>query len=481
MWGTPGCIQAVLGGLLLVFIGLAGGVLMGLLAFSSSSVTESGLLRKASTAAVIDPNELAGASSTLAKERRQQQQQQQHHQDLPHAPASQIVNKVDFLQHEMVVGTSGAFPYYPDDGMVPTDYDFSSFQAEGGSRYEEYKHGDSPYSYSPNESDGLARSRRFHVKKAMQHAWSGYTEYAWGCDELKPQSMRCDNGWGGIGIQLVDALDTLWLMNMTDEFYKARDWCRDQLDHNIQKPVSVFETTIRSLGGLLAAYDWSGDEVFLNQAKDLGSRLFKAFKTPTGIPTGQVNLATGQSRNIGWTGNSAITAEFATLQIEFRTLARLTGIVDYKEKSERVFQMLKDMNPKHGLYPYFIRNQGDKPEFGNDKITFGAMSDSFYEYMLKIWLQGGRTEPMYREMYDNAIQGMHDELLTLSSPSGLVFIADKNNGRIDTKMDHLVCFMGGLLALGAYTDPQGLLSERAQRDLKTAKVRCNLTRALFPT
>jgi mannosyl-oligosaccharide alpha-1,2-mannosidase len=175
----------------------------------------------------------------------------------------------------------------------------------------------------------------------------------------------------------------------------------------------------------------------------------------------------------------SITAEFATLQIEFRMLARLTGIVDFKEKSEKIYKTLNDMNPKHGLYPYFIHNTGPKPEFANDKITFGAMSDSFYEYMLKIWIQGGRKEPLYRDMYDKAIQGMHDELLTLSSPSGLVFIADKNNGNMDTKMDHLVCFMGGLLALGAYTDPQGLLSERAQRDLKTAKVRKIKTTAIY--
>ena len=473
---TPGCIQAVLGGLLLIFIGLAGGVLMGLLAFSSSSSAEGGggSLRKAASTttskAAVDPNQIVNNGGST----QQKQKQHQLRDNIPHAPASTLTNKAEFLKHEMIVGTAGSFPYYPVEIVVDPNHDFTSYEAEGGSRYEEYKHGDSPYSYSPNESDALARSRRHHIRRAMQHAWQGYTEYAYGCDELKPQSQRCDNGWGGIGIQLVDALDTLWIMNMTDEFYKARDWCRDSLDHNIQKSVSVFETTIRSLGGLLSAYDWSGDDVFLDQAKDLGSRLFKAFGTPTGIPTGQVNLATGQSRNIGWTGNSAITAEFATLQIEFRTLARLTGIPDYKEKSEAVYQTLKDMNPKHGLYPYFIRNMGEKLEFANDKITFGAMSDSFYEYMLKIWLQGGRTEPMYREMYDTAIQGMHDELLTLSSPSGLVFIADKNNGRIDTKMDHLVCFMGGLLALGAYTDPEGLLSERAQRDLKTAKVCCCL-------
>ena len=191
------------------------------------------------------------------------------------------------------------------------------------------------------------------------------------------------------------------------------------------------------------AYDWSGDEVFLEKAHDLGSRLFKAVDSnPLGIPYGQVNLATGAVHNIPWTGESSITAEFGTIQIEFRMLARLTGNKEFKEKTENIFRIMKDMNPPHGLYPYFVRNSGSHPEFTNDKLTFGAMGDSFYEYMLKVWLQGGRTEPMYREMYDHSIQGMHDELLQVSSPSGLVFIADKNSGRLDTKMDHLVCFMG---------------------------------------
>ncbi|KAL3917157.1 MAG: hypothetical protein SGILL_004847 [Bacillariaceae sp.] len=457
----PGCFQAALGALLLIAIGVAGGIVMGLLAFSDTKLEPS--LRKPP----VEPNAIggagaaAGADNVAAGPPAVKQKQA--------VSGGPIINKDDFLRHEPDLGNKGAFPHYPPSGMVDEHHDFSSFVAPGGSRFEEYKHGDSPYSCSSGESDALARSRRYHVKKAMQHAWKGYETYAFGSDELKPRSMKGENGWGGSGITLVDSLDTLWLMDMKDEFYRARDWCRDHLDHNINKAVSVFETTIRSLGGLLAAYDWSGDEAFLTQAKDLGARLFKSFNTKSGIPTGQVNLATGVNKNIPWTANSAITAEFATLQLEFRLLARLSGIEDYKDKSERVYTMLKEMNPKHGLYPYFIRNTGAKPEFANDKLTFGAMSDSFYEYMLKIWIQGGRTESMYREMYDTSMQGMYDELLQVSSPSGLVYIADKNNGQMDTKMDHLVCFMGGLLALGAYTDPLGLHSERAQRDLKTAK------------
>ena len=377
----------------------------------------------------------------------------------------------------MKVGGSGSFPYYPNnDRMSLVDPHYTctkqTFHNLGGHRYVEYKHGDSPYDYQPGESDALARSRRHHIQRAMKHVWDAYVQYAFGMDELLPISKRGTNGWGGIAITLVDSLDTLWLMNMTEEFQQARDWVAHHLRHDQPVKVSVFETTIRSLGGLLAAYDWSHDDIFLQQAKDLGQRLFKSFSNPLGIPYGQVDLATGMTNNIPWLGDHAIVAEFGTLQLEFRLLTKLTGIADFKVGSERIYDILYDMANPDGLYPTYMKNTKTSTlKFGNEKYTFGAMGDSLYEYMLKLWIQGGKTEPRYREMYDKAIQGMHDELLQLSTPSGLVFLADRNNGVLDTKMDHLVCFMGGLLALGAYTDPLGLTSERAQRDLKTGKVR----------
>lgn len=387
-------------------------------------------------------------------------------------PATPCKTKQEFLNHKAKIGTSGAFPHYPANPLVSKTHDFKSFRAPGGSRFTEYKDGDSLYTYSPHESDELARSRRYHVKKAMEHAWSGYEKYAFGYDELHPVSKKPSNGWGGIGITLVDSLDTLWLMGMKDEFNRAKDWCQKKLTHDRNQLVSTFETTIRSLGGLLAAYDWSRDLVFLDQAKDLGARLFKSFgeQSTKVLPSAQVNLSTGQASQPNWMSSSSfILSEFTTLQVEFRHLARLTGVEKYKTKTEEIFKLLNEMKVEDGLYPHFIRYSNGQLRAGSRKITFGAMGDSCYEYMLKIWIQGGKSEPLYREMYDKSIQGMHDRLLSVSSPSGLVFIADDNNGVLDKKMDHLVCFMGGLLALGAYTDPQGLDSDRAQRDLKTAK------------
>ncbi|CAN0435360.1 unnamed protein product, partial [Ectocarpus sp. 13 AM-2016] len=51
-------------------------------------------------------------------------------------------------------------------------------------------------------------------------------------------------------------------MGMKDEFYRARDWVKNKLTFSHASEVSVFETTIRELGGLLSAFDLSKDEIF---------------------------------------------------------------------------------------------------------------------------------------------------------------------------------------------------------------------------
>ena len=510
-FGEMGLLQTIFAGIILIGIGLVGGLMVGIWFLPSPQKTTA--QSAASVAAAVpggdgDAAAAAGASGAAsagnagaaaggvrgmlrkAQERipnmakllasHEHPPNHKHGEDLLKAmvhdaneDAHMTTAKQEFFQHTMKIGGVGPFPYYPNNdrnSLVDANFDFQTFSAKGGKRFEEWKHGDTPYDFKRGESDALARSRRYHVKKAMQHSWSNYRQYAFGMDEILPQSKGTSNNWGGLGITLIDALDTLWLMNMTEEFYQARDWVRSSLNHNVHQHVSVFETTIRSLGGLLSAYDWSGDETFLRQAQDLGRRLFHAFDNPSGIPWGTVDLATGATSDLGWTGGNAIVAEAGTLQLENRMLARLTGQQDFKEKSEHVYDVLIQMARPDGLYPYFVRNRGPVPEFANDKVTFGAMGDSLYEYMLKIWIQGGKVESRYRDMYDKAIQSMHEKLLQVSTPSGLVFIGDRNYGNLDPKMDHLVCFMGGLLVLGAYTDPLGLESERAQRDLQAGKV-----------
>lgn len=105
------------------------------------------------------------------------------------------------------------------------------------------------------------------------------------------------NTFGGLGITILDSLSTLWLMELDEEFKKALKFVREDLDFDqADGDVSVFEVTIRALGGLLGAHTLSGKEVLLERAQELGNRLLPAFQTASKMPWPTVNLARGTSK-----------------------------------------------------------------------------------------------------------------------------------------------------------------------------------------
>ena len=103
------------------------------------------------------------------------------------------------------------------------------------------------------------------VVEAFKHAWKGYKDHAWGFDELKPLS-KGHSTWFDLGLTLVDSLDTMWLMGLTEEFQEARDWVANKLVIEQNRDVNLFETTIRVLGGLLTTYHFTDDKIFLDKA-----------------------------------------------------------------------------------------------------------------------------------------------------------------------------------------------------------------------
>src|SRR5262245_12084289 len=114
------------------------------------------------------------------------------------------------------------------------------------------------------------------VKAEMAWAFAHYRERAWGKDEIKPVS----GGYSSfplrnhhLGLSLVEALDTLWAMGLDEEFNAGLDWVKRELDFDVDGDVSVFETNIRLVGGLLSAHHACGDPALLTNAHDLGERL----------------------------------------------------------------------------------------------------------------------------------------------------------------------------------------------------------------
>lgn len=108
---------------------------------------------------------------------------------------------------------------------------------------------------------------------------------AWMHDELRPISGEVNDHFGGWAATLIDAMDTLWIMGFKEEFESAiKDVEQINFGYTSLGQVNVFETNIRHLGGLLAAYELSGEKRLLNKAKEVGEMLYHAFDTPNHMP-----------------------------------------------------------------------------------------------------------------------------------------------------------------------------------------------------
>ncbi|XP_072285899.1 endoplasmic reticulum mannosyl-oligosaccharide 1,2-alpha-mannosidase [Pyxicephalus adspersus] len=290
--------------------------------------------------------------------------------------------------------------------------------------------------------------RQEAVIEAFRHAWKGYKQFAWGHDELKPIS-KAYSEWFGLGLTLIDALDTMWILDLKEEFQEAREWVATTLTFDKNVDVNLFESTIRILGGLLSTYHLTQDALFLDKAKDIGTRLLPAFNTPSKVPYSDVNIGTGTAHPPRWTSDSTV-AEVTSVQLEFRELSRLTGDETFKKVVDHVTQHVHTLSGKRdGLVPMFINtNSGQFSHLG--VFTLGARADSYYEYLLKQWIQSGKKETTFLEDYMQAIEGVKKNLLRKSQPSGLTFVGELSHGHFSPKMDHLVCFLPGTLALGAH-------------------------------
>ncbi|KAM6965363.1 mannosidase, alpha, class 1B, member 1b [Aplochiton taeniatus] len=300
-----------------------------------------------------------------------------------------------------------------------------------------------------NHSPGEFEANRLEaVRQAFRHAWKGYKDFAWGHDELRPVSKSYGE-WFGLGLTLIDALDTMWILDLKPEFEEAKTWVATELSFNKNVDVNLFESTIRILGGLLSTYHLTGDTLFFEKAKDIGSRLMPAFNTPSKIPYSDVNIGKGTAHPPRWTSDSTV-AEVTSIQLEFRELTRLTEEPRYQAAVGEVMSQVHKLEGKlDGLVPMFINtNSGQFTHQG--VYTLGARADSYYEYLLKQWIQGGKTESELLEDYLQAVEGVKKNMLQKSSPNGLTFVGEVSHGQFSPKMDHLVCFLPGTLALGAH-------------------------------
>ncbi|ORY13092.1 alpha-mannosidase IC [Clohesyomyces aquaticus] len=314
----------------------------------------------------------------------------------------------------------------------------------------------------PSLYEELMRKRRqAAVRAAFSRSWTSYKQRAWTKDELQPLSGGSKTTFGGWGATLVDSLDALWIMDMKDDFEEAVA----AVAHINFKPdgeVNMFETTIRYLGGLLAAYDLTDckDSRLLEKAMELGDMIYASFDTPNRMPVTRwdsIKAANGIKQSPAANG---IIAELASYTLEFTRLSQLTGDMRYFDAVSRITDILEQQQNATklpGLWPVGVDVQ--TPDLTQDSLfSLGAMADSAYEYLGKTFqlLHGTGKAGQYKKMYQSSMDAVIEHLLFRPMVPDQADILMPTNVRVnglshiqqDHTAQHLACFTGGMLALG---------------------------------
>lgn len=303
------------------------------------------------------------------------------------------------------------------------------------------------FSFISQESDQI---RRKQIQDVMKNAWNSYRENAWGYDFLNPQTRHGEN-WYGLGYTIIDSLDTLILMGMNDEFDEALEWINNSFQYWLPftGEVSFFETVIRSLGGLLTAYEQTHNKILLEMAEQIGNRLLPDFNTPSGLPRVLINLMTGLQNDHPWANGSSLLADAGSCQIEFLALSYHTGKSIYYEKSMYARRKLLRFGP---IPPTQIFYKSLWPSI--TQYSFDAFGDSYFEYLLKLKLYApyNLTDEDRPLEFRHAIEEALNRLAFTSWETGHEYLTTSINDEFTHGISHLSFFLPGTLFLAAQQD-----------------------------
>ncbi|CAO3646991.1 unnamed protein product [Cunninghamella echinulata] len=305
----------------------------------------------------------------------------------------------------------------------------------------------------PQEYTTFRQERQTKIKKAFLHGWNGYRKFAMDHDELKPKDNTKNNPFGEWGTTLIDSLSTMIIMGLDQELEEAiTEVKKVKFELNEGKNIFVFEAINRYLGGLLSAYELSHQklDILIQKALELGQFLLPSFDTETGLFP-----HTWNPNNNGSPDNSVSLADLS-MQLELFTLSYHTKDWSFAKKAQKITNLLDNMKKENGLhipglYPTEINVHTGR--FTDTKCRLGATGDSWFEYLLKQYLLVDGTMSQYSRMYIESVDKMKEHIFTQIQDNGMIFLPqyDTYSDYKDPTMDHLSCFVPGMIAIGSKT------------------------------
>lgn len=223
--------------------------------------------------------------------------------------------------------------------------------------------------------------------------------------------------------------------------------------------VSLFETTIRYLGGMLSGYDFLSGPMadmadnpanvaaLLEQSVNLANNLSYAFQTESGVP---YNLLDFAAQDVIREPNGLATV--GTLILEWTRLSDLTGDYTYARLVEKAEARLLFPSPATSEpFPGLLGMNID-PVTGAFQDARGGWiggADSYYEYLIKMWVYDPARYALLRDSWIEAADSTIKYLASHpSTRPDLTFLATYNGRALQLQSEHLACFDGGNFILG---------------------------------
>jgi mannosyl-oligosaccharide alpha-1,2-mannosidase len=223
--------------------------------------------------------------------------------------------------------------------------------------------------------------------------------------------------------------------------------------------VSLFETTIRYLGGMLSAYDLlsgplshladspSAVEALLTQSIHLANNLSFAFETPSGVPW-NVLFLNNRSHEEGDNGLATV----GTLILEWVRLADLSGNRSYADLVQKAESYLLAPTPETSEpFPGLLGSSIDVSTgmFTDAEGGWVGGSDSFYEYLIKMWVYDPEQYDILKQRWIAAADSSIKYLASHPAPRpDITFLAAYSGTDLKLESQHLACFDGGNFILG---------------------------------
>ena len=292
-----------------------------------------------------------------------------------------------------------------------------------------------------------------------------YASKCKGWDEIRPLSGAGHNFWGGLGMMVVESLDTLYIMNLQDEYKEARDWIVSSLNLDINHFTSVFETTIRLLGGL--------PRVQGPLRRPRGAASSQPHRRTPLCPRSLLSSLAGQRESpnrrdadgrfasVSLRGGHELFGAELSLRDLRRSLLRPGSRAHHGGSASHASTAGTAPSPSKGRAAGCHAQYSSHGEASGRTYGMGNRGDSYYEYLLKGWMLTG--DKALREEYCSSLEGLYALLLTQSGRDGLSVVTDYHGSR-QRNMHHLACFLPGMLMLGVANDA----CPNQQRDRETA-------------